>query len=75
VVKLWVEINPAFLPSSEVTIWNITPKPPEEFEIRLVVWDTEDVINMDIEGTSDVYCKAFFDSKTDAKETDTHYRC
>jgi hypothetical protein len=30
---------------------------------------------MDIEGVSDVYCRAFFDSKEDAKETDTHYRC
>lgn len=30
---------------------------------------------MDFEGTSDVYCRAFFDSKQDAKETDTHYRC
>ncbi len=30
---------------------------------------------MDIEGVSDVFCRAFFDSKEDAKETDTHYRC
>lgn len=30
---------------------------------------------MDDEGTSDVYCRAFFDSRNDAKETDTHYRC
>ena len=28
----------------------------------------------DIEGTSDVFIRSFFDTR-DAKETDTHYRC
>jgi len=32
------------------------------------------VAMMDVEGTSDVYCKAYFES-SDYKETDTHYRC
>lgn len=40
-----------------------------------MVWDTLDVICMDIEGTSDVYCRSFFDSKEEVHETDTHYRC
>ena len=30
---------------------------------------------MDDEGTSDVYIRVFFDSRKDALETDTHYRC
>lgn len=30
---------------------------------------------MDFEGTSDVYCRVFFDSREQTKETDTHYRC
>lgn len=30
---------------------------------------------MDAEGTSDVYCRAFFDSREEVHETDTHYRC
>lgn len=30
---------------------------------------------MDAEGTSDVYIRAFFDSRRDSLETDTHYRC
>jgi hypothetical protein len=29
---------------------------------------------MDFEGTSDVFCRGFFDSKEDVQETDTHYR-
>jgi hypothetical protein len=44
-------------------------------EMRLVIWDTVDVICMDAEGTSDVYARAFFDSKEETHETDTHYRC
>jgi C2 domain len=30
---------------------------------------------MDVEGTSDVYCRAYFDSKEEVHETDTHFRC
>ena len=30
---------------------------------------------MDDEGTSDAYIRAFFDSREEAKETDTHFRC
>lgn len=30
---------------------------------------------MDSEGTSDVYGRAFFDSREEVHETDTHYRC
>ena len=29
---------------------------------------------MDVEGTTDMFVRAFFDTK-DAKETDTHFRC
>lgn len=56
-------------------VFDIKPKPPEEFEVRLVIFDTVDVICMDVEGTSDVYGRAFFDSKEEVHETDTHYRC
>ena len=44
-------------------------------EIRVVIWDTVDVVMMDAEGTSDVYCRSFFDSKEEVHETDTHFRC
>ena len=72
---MWVEIHPTSNPINEIPIFDITPKPAEEFEVRLVIWDTLDVVCMDAEGTSDVYCRAFFDSKEEVHETDTHYRC
>jgi hypothetical protein len=55
-------------------LFDITPRPLKEYEIRLVIWDTKDIISADVEGTSDIFIRAFFDTK-DAKETDTHYRC
>jgi hypothetical protein len=56
-------------------LYDIRPKPHEEFEVRVVIFDTLDVIAMDAEGTSDVYARAFFDSKEEVHETDTHFRC
>jgi hypothetical protein len=73
-VKLWVEIIPANAALGNFPIFDIKPKPLEDFEVRLVVYDTKDIKMMDVEGTSDVYARAFFDPKQ-AKETDTHYRC
>lgn len=44
-------------------------------QMRVCVFDTRDIKMMDDEGTSDVYIRAFFDSRGGALETDTHYRC
>jgi len=62
---MWVEINPISIPSDEITTWDISEKPPEEFEVRVCVFNCEEVKLMDIEGTVDCYCKTFFDSKED----------
>ena len=72
---MWVEIHPTSIPMNEINIWDIKPKPPEDFEIRICVMDTIGIKMMDAEGTSDVYCRGYFDSKEQVKETDTHYRC
>jgi hypothetical protein len=74
VVKCWVDIMPTELPEAK-TVLDIRPRPAEEFEVRVAVWDTIDIKMMDVEGTSDAYVRCFFDSKREAKETDTHFRC
>ena len=73
-VKCWVEINPTALDPGAVKEWDISDKPPELFEVRICVFNAEDVEMMDFEGTSDVYFRGFFDSKEDVQETDTHFR-
>ena len=75
VVKCWIEILPSETLPKDDKPWSIQKRPISEFEVRLVVWETKNVEIKDWEGTSDIYCRAFFgnDKKTD-KRTDTHYR-
>lgn len=74
-VRMWVEIHPTAIPMSEVPLYNLTAKPLEDFEVRVCVWNTKELVANDIEGCSDAYVRAFFDSNEEVKETDTHYRC
>jgi len=58
----------------EQKIWDISPQPVLNYQVRLSVLDTEYIPIKDIEGTSDVFIKAYIDDQ-DKKMTDTHYRC
>lgn len=69
-IRLWVEIHPSHLVPAPL---DLSPKPPEKFELRLIIWRSEDVPNMDIEGVSDLYVVASVNEGS-KKETDTHYR-
>ena len=54
--------------------WKIDPQPTIEFQVRLVIWETEDMEIMDIEGTSDIYVIGYIDQK-ESQKTDIHFRC
>jgi len=54
-------------------IWNVAPKPPEQLEVRICIFGTENIKMMDAEGTSDIFIRCFFNSKK-YRETDTHFR-
>lgn len=58
---------------SKVIRWDTAPKKGLDLEARVIVWDTKDVIMMDVEGTSDGYVKCFFE-QSQKKSTDTHWR-
>jgi hypothetical protein len=72
-VSLWVEI---FDKKDRLNMeaWQITPEPKTTIEMRLIVWETEDMELRDDEGTSDVFISAYVDPK-DTQSTDVHYRC
>jgi len=75
VVKCWLEINKTNVPAEEeVRIWEITPKPPIDMEIRICVLNCKNIW-MDAEGTCDTYFRGFFDTNEEIQETDTHFRC
>ena len=69
-IRYWVEIHPAL---SVPQPWDLNLKPPEPYELRLIVWRSEEVPNMDSEGVSDLYLIASVNNG-DKCETDTHYR-
>ena len=54
--------------------WNIEPEPKSTLQMRLIIYETEGMENLDIEDTSDIYVMAFIDGK-DKAQTDVHYRC
>lgn len=70
-ILLWLEIHPS---TSIPPPIDISEKPPIQFDLRLIIWQTADIQSSDIEDTSDLYIKATLNS-TKIKETDTHYRC
>jgi len=72
-VRLWLEIVPVS-DRAQLNLRDISPRPPAEYEARLIVWGTEGVANYDDEGTSDIYIRAWV-NECKPKETDTHYRC
>ena len=72
-ILLWVEIFDK-KDSINMTPWQIAPEPVSKLELRLVVWETEEMRMMDVEDTSDIYVTVFVDQK-EKQSTDVHYRC
>ena len=72
-VKMWAEIIPTNVDIRLIPTYDISPKPTDEYEVRIAVFDTKELKMMDAEGTTDGFIKCFFDSNN-AKETDTHFR-
>lgn len=53
---------------------DITPEPNYEVEVRVVIWGTRYLEEMDWEGCTDAYFRAYLNSDDD-QTTDTHWRC
>lgn len=70
---MWTEINDQYASKDSAPTYDISKKPEEEFEVRIIIWDTEELAIMDAEGTTDGFVRCFFDSGN-AKDTDTHFR-
>ena len=72
-VIMWLEMFDANVASTEIP-WKIDPQPICELQVRFVVWETEDMEMMDVEGTSDIYVVGYIDQK-ESQKTDIHFRC
>ena len=72
-ILLWLEMF-SQNEESKMEPWNIEPEPKSIMEMRLIIYETEGMENLDIEDTSDIYVMAFIDEKNKG-QTDIHYRC
>ena len=68
---MWLEMFEADQIAKNIP-WKIEPQPICELQVRFVVWETEDMEMMDVEGTSDIYVIGYIDQKENQK-TDIHF--
>ena len=72
-VYMWLEIFESSEKSNHLP-WKIDPQPICEMQVRLIIWETEEMELMDVEGTSDIYVIGYIEQK-EMQKTDIHYRC
>ncbi|KAJ8004431.1 hypothetical protein DPEC_G00135640 [Dallia pectoralis] len=77
-LQMWVDMFPMDMPHPGPSV-DIGPRKPKGYELRVVIWNTEDVILEDtnfLTGTqsSDIYVKGWLKGlEDDRQETDVHY--
>ncbi|KAK2905697.1 hypothetical protein Q8A73_009640 [Channa argus] len=77
-VQMWVDMFPMDLPHPGTAV-DISPRKPKGYELRIIIWNTEDVILEDTnfltgQQSSDIYVKGWLKGlEDDRQETDVHY--
>ncbi|XP_065062327.1 otoferlin-like isoform X2 [Rhopilema esculentum] len=78
-IEMWIDMFAMDMPSPGAPV-DITPRKPASFELRVVIWNTEDVLMDEVnivtgEACSDIYVKGWIEGMKDEKQqTDVHYR-
>uniref|UniRef100_A0A8D3ABM4 Fer-1 like family member 6 n=1 Tax=Scophthalmus maximus TaxID=52904 RepID=A0A8D3ABM4_SCOMX len=77
-VQMWIDMFPMDLPHPGHPV-DISPRKPKGYELRIIIWDTEDVILEDSnfltgQQSSDIYVKGWLKGlEDDRQETDVHH--
>ncbi|KAM6163837.1 fer-1-like protein 4 [Rhynchocyon petersi] len=76
-LHMWIDIFPRDVPAPPAV--DIKPRQPISYELRVIIWNTEDVVLDDVnpltgEMSSDIYVKSWVKGlETDKQETDVHF--
>ena len=78
-INMWVEMYPKRGKKAnevEPILWDISSIPDQNFELRVIIWETRDVPNNDPEDMSDIYVRVALNSLSNdfVADTDTHIR-
>uniref|UniRef100_A0A3B3WXK2 C2 domain-containing protein n=1 Tax=Poecilia mexicana TaxID=48701 RepID=A0A3B3WXK2_9TELE len=77
-LEMWVDMFPMDMPAPGPAI-DISPRKPKSFELRVIIWNTDDVILEDDafltgEKMSDIYVRGWLKGQQeDKQDTDVHY--
>ncbi|KAG7463981.1 hypothetical protein MATL_G00182400 [Megalops atlanticus] len=77
-LQMWVDMFPMDMPHPGPAV-DISPRKPKGYELRIIIWNTEDVILEDTsfitgQQSSDIYVKGWLKGlEDDRQETDVHY--
>uniref|UniRef100_A0A3B3BMA2 Otoferlin n=1 Tax=Oryzias melastigma TaxID=30732 RepID=A0A3B3BMA2_ORYME len=77
-IEMWVDMFPSDMPAPGPAL-DISPRKPKSFELRVIIWNTDDVILEDDafmtgEKMSDIYVRGWLKGQQeDKQDTDVHY--